>query len=499
MTEPHRRPTARIHIESRECSPQLLERLTGATYFPERLLGPAIVNTVCRRDGHLLYVTAPGLIDADQQVDYYLGLLSGGAHESGAGELRRKRDLVRIVHLDDVSPRWLSSKVLDPVSTRSACAREALRDFVETHRRTGADVRLSYFEPSQPLEQLARDLEVPGTQPSASHIPLGTKHAGRQIFAAAGIPVPAGSSVCHDTAALAAEVARLVRAGKHQLVLKLNSTAYGGGLGNALLDLEDGITSAPDDSVEEQVCRALPHSSLMDPKITWDDYVTLMKHSGAIAEEMITDDPLPSPSFQGRLTDSGTVEAVSTHDQVLGANGQSYHGCTFPAHADYRRLTIEYGLRVGEVLVERGVNGGDYGVDFLAARSGTGWRLLGCEINLRATATKHPFTMALGLLGTEPTVDGRLFVNNTERVYEASDAIMDQRYKGLRPAQLIKAVTGSPINFDPVRKTGVVLHMMSPVTEFGKFGALCIGRSRAQSASLMRELHYLAQQLTLSQ
>lgn len=104
MTEPHRRPTARIHIESRECSPQLLERLTGATYFPERLLGPAIVNTVCRRDGHLLYVTAPGLIDADQQVDYYLGLLSGGAHESGAGELRRKRDLVRIVHLDDVSP-----------------------------------------------------------------------------------------------------------------------------------------------------------------------------------------------------------------------------------------------------------------------------------------------------------------------------------------------------------------------------------------------------------
>ncbi|MET9977656.1 peptide ligase PGM1-related protein [Streptomyces microflavus] len=499
MTEPHRRPTARIHIESRECSPQLLERLTGATYFPERLLGPAIINTVCRRDGHLLYVTAPGLIDADQQVDYYLGLLSGGAHETGAGELRRQRGLVRIVTLDDASPRWLSSKVLDPLSASAASAQEVLREFADMHRRSGADVRLSYFEPSEPLEQLARDLAVPGTQPSASHIPLGTKHAGRQIFAAAGIPVPAGSSVCRDTAALAAEVAELVRAGKHTLVLKLNSTAYGGGLGNALLELEDGILSAPDDSVEEHICRALPYSSLMDPKITWDDYVTLMKDSGVIAEEMITDVPLPSPSFQGRLTDSGTVEAVSTHDQVLGANGQSYHGCTFPARADYRQLIIEYGLRVGEVLVERGVNGGDYGVDFLAARSGSGWRLLGCEINLRATATKHPFTMAAGLLGAEPTADGRLFVDNTEYVYEASDAIMDQRYKGLRPAQLIEAVTGSPIGFDPVQRTGVVLHMMSPVTEYGKFGALCIGRSRAQAAGLMRELHDLVQQLVPQQ
>lgn len=497
MTDPHRRRMARIHIESRECSPQLLERLTGATYFPERLLGPAIINTVCRRGGHLLYVTAPGLIDADQQVDYYLGLLSGAGatHQAIAGELQRKRDLVRIVPLEDASPRWLSSKVLDPLSTPAASAQAVLRKFADTHRRSGADVRLSYFEPSQPLEQLARDLKVPGTQPSSSHIPLGTKHAGRQIFTAAGIPVPAGSSVCRDTAALAAEVAKLVRAGNHKLVLKLNSTAYGGGLGNALLELDDGIASAPDDGVEEQICRALPHSSLMDPKITWDDYVTLMKDSGVIAEEMITDVPLPSPSFQGRLTDSGTVEAVSTHDQVLGANGQSYHGCTFPAHADYRQLIIEYGLRVGEVLLERGVNGGDYGVDFLAARSGPGWRLLGCEINLRATATKHPFTMALGLLGAEPSADGRLLVDNTEYVYEASDAIMDQRYKGLRPAQLIDAVTGSPIGWDPVQKTGVVLHMMSPVTKYGKFGALCIGRSRAQAAALMRELHHLAQRL----
>ncbi|WP_266714777.1 peptide ligase PGM1-related protein [Streptomyces sp. NBC_00102] len=474
----------------------MLERLTGATYFPERLLGPAIVTTVCRAGGHLLYVTAPSVIDGDQQVDYYLGLLLSGAPAEDGENLRRMRELVRVLPLDDATTRWLSTKVLDPVSPRAAEVRTELREFADLHRSAGADVRLSYFEPSEPLEELARALDLPGTQPSSAHIPLGTKHSGRRIFAAAGIPVPAGSGVCHDPGTLASTVAALAATGVRKLVLKLDSTAFGGGLGNALLALDDGITSPGGESVETRVARALPGAVLMDPRLTWHEYVSLMKDDGVIAEEMITQVPLLSPSFQGRLTDRGTVEAVSTHDQVLAGDGQTYHGCTFPAADGYRGQLIDHGLRVGEVLRERGVGSGDYGVDFLATRSGDGWRLLGCEINLRATATKHPFTMAVGLLGADPTPDGRLVVDGAEYVYEASDVIMDHRYRGLRPAQLIEAVTGSPIGFDPVRGTGVVLHLMSPVTEFGKFGALCIARSRAQAASLMRELRDLADGLT---
>ncbi|WEH38224.1 peptide ligase PGM1-related protein [Streptomyces sp. NBC_01218] len=495
MTDTHRRPTARIHIESRECGPEVLERLTGATYFPERLLGPSIVTTVCRAGGHLLYVTAPSVIDGEEQVDYYLGLLLGGARAADPERLRRMRALVRVLPLDDASTRWLSTKVLDPVNPRAAEVRSQLREFVQVHRSAGADVRLSYFEPSEPLEELARELGVPGTQPSSAHIPLGTKHTGRQIFGAAGIAVPRGSGVCHDLGALASAVAALARSGLRRLVLKLDSTAFGGGLGNALLTLDDDIASPDGPGVEERVARALPGATLMDPKLTWHEYVTLMKDDGVIVEEMITDVPLHSPSFQGRLTERGTVEAVSTHDQVFGDDGQSYHGCSFPADAAYRRQLIEQGLRVGEVLRERGVGSGDYGVDFLATREGDGWRLLGCEINLRATATKHPFTMAVGLLGQGPTPDGRFEVDGAEYVYQASDVIMDRRYEGLRPARLIEAVTASPIGYDPVRRTGVVLHLLSPVTEFGKFGALCIGRSHAQASALMRDVRALADRL----
>lgn len=483
-----RRPVARIHIESRECSPQLLERLTGATYFPERLLGPAIVGTVVRRGGHVLYVTAPPMVDADEQVDYYLGLLTGGHGGGRDGERRDARERVRIVSLDDASSRWLSEKVLDPVNAQAATARRALREFVEVHRRAGADLRLSYFEASRPLEELARDLGVPGTQCSHVHIPTGTKHASRQIFAAAGVPVPPGTAVCHSLSELAAAAAPLVRAGHRRLVLKLDSTAYGGGLGMALLTLDGIAAGASDEALTEHVFEALPRAAPADTKLTWSDSSGLLAESGVIAEVWIDDGPVHSPSFQGRLTEAGEAVAVSTHDQVLDETGQSYTGCTFPARADYRAALIDHGLRVGRELLARGVDGGEYGVDFLAVRADAGWRLLGCEINLRATATKHPFSMATGLLGASPAPDGRLLVNGTEYVYRASDGIMAARYRGLRPARLIQAVTHSPLAYDPARETGVVLHMLSPVVQHGKFGALCIGTDHAETAGLMRGL-----------
>ncbi|MCB5910172.1 peptide ligase PGM1-related protein [Streptomyces pinistramenti] len=485
---------ARICIQSRECSPQLLERLTGATLFPERFLGSAVVNTVCRSGGHLLYVTAPPVADADQQVDYYLGLLPERP-ERGAERAR-----IRLVGLDDRSPRWLSEKILDPGSADAARVRAVLRAFVEREEGNGRCVGLSYFEPSEPLERLGRDLGVPGDQAHSSCIPLGTKHAGRELLRSAGVEVPQGSALCHTLTELAGEMAHLVRRGCRRFVVKLNSTAYGGGLGNALLDLgdigdlvpaADGQDGQDDGRLADRILARLPDAVLMDVKITWQDFAEAVEREGALAEELLAADELLSPSFQGRIGDDGTVAAVSTHDQVLSGSGQTFTGCAFPADAAYRRAVIGHGLRVGRALRERGVTGGDYGVDFLALRSAAGWRLVGCELNLRATGTKHAFTMAGGLLGVAPTEDGRLIVDGAERVYEASDGIMDTRYRGLRPARLIRAISGSPLRYDHVSRTGVVLHMLSAVVTYGKFGAVCIGRNGAEAGAMMRGVRAL--------
>ncbi|MGW0764539.1 peptide ligase PGM1-related protein [Streptomyces sp. NPDC002676] len=491
-----RRGPAQVHIQSRECDPQILGRFTGASFFPERLLGWAIIDTVCRGDGTLLYVTAPPVLDADEQVDYYLGLLG-----PGHGDARTR---VRLVGVDDLSPRWLSEKVLDPDNPQAAVVREAIREFLDSHRRDGGDVRLKYFEPSAPLERFARELGVPGNQPHSSCIPLGTKQSGRRLFAEAGIPVPVGSDeLRHTLADIAVEVARLARSGHRAVMIKLDDAANGAGLGNALLDLDDlglspgknGAYGASDDKAPaERVLTALPRATLVDPTITWDDYVRMVEKTGAVVEEWIRDDTLCSPSFQGRITDAGTVEAVSTHDQVLGGHDQSYTGCRFPASAEYRQTLIDYGLRIGRALRERGVGGGDYGVDFLARRTADGWQLLGCEINLRGTGTRHAFGIASAVLGTRATPDGRLLVGGPEgfeRVYECSDSIIDPRYAGLRPARLIRAVTESPLGYDPERATGVVLHTLSAATYHGKFGAVCIGADRAEATALLRGLREL--------
>ncbi|NUT53638.1 MAG: hypothetical protein HOV94_41075, partial [Saccharothrix sp.] len=164
-----------VSVQSRECSPELLERLSGSTLFPERPVGAAIVSVVRRGGGSLLYVTAPPMVEPDAQVDYFLGLLP--EEDGGAA-----RDRVEVPGLDDRSSRWLSTKLLDPVSPAAAGVRERIHAFVDRERAAGSDVRLECFEPSVNLEKLASSLGVAVDQADASAIPLGTKAAGRRIF-----------------------------------------------------------------------------------------------------------------------------------------------------------------------------------------------------------------------------------------------------------------------------------------------------------------------------
>jgi PGM1 C-terminal domain len=481
---------ARVSIQSRECSPGLLERLSGSALFPERPAGSVIVTTVCRDGGTVLYVTAPEMADAGEQVDYYLGLLP--AAEPGEAASRRSR--VQILSLADDSPRWLSEKILDSTSPAGAAAREAIHSFVRQERRNGADVRLSYFEPSANLERMARELGIPGDQVASRHIPLSTKASGRQLFRSAGIGIPAGSEECHTVPELAGAVATLARQGHRKVLLKLSSTEYAAGLGNARLDLTGMCLTSGREELISDILDRLPHADLVDGKIGWAQFAAAFPRSGVIAEELVASEQLRSPSFQGRIGADGTVQAVSAHDQILGG-GHTYVGSSFPAAASYRATIIDYGCRIGRVLAERGVRDGDYGADFIAVPGTHGWRVLGCELNLRATGTKHGFVMATSLLGVRPGEDGRLVTGGTERVYEASDGISDPRYLGLRPGQLIRAVQGSGLRYNHDRKTGVVLHMLSAVPRFGKFGAVCIGTDRAHASGLMRDLRELIGEL----
>ena len=108
--------------------------------------------------------------------------------------------------------------------------------------------------------------------------------------------------------------------------------------------------------------------SLEDTEADVGDYLAALEDQGGIVEELIEGEDLRSPSAQLRISPSGQVDILSTHDQVLGGpNGQTYFGCRFPADPEYAPQIAVEALKIGRRLAREGVIG-RCAVDFVAVR-----------------------------------------------------------------------------------------------------------------------------------
>jgi hypothetical protein len=186
-----------------------------------------------------------------------------------------------------------------------------------------------------------------------------------------------------------------------------------------------------------------------------------------------------------RIAPDGSIELLSTHDQVLGGpDEQVYLGCRFPAADAYRLEIQNIGMRVGNVLASKGVIG-SFGIDLLVEPEGEGMRICLSEINLRMGGTTHPYLMTKYVTGGEfDAASGDLLVDGSPRYYVSSDNLKDERYEGLLPEDLIGAVDKAGIAFDPVTNIGVTLHLLGALKRFGKVGAVAIGSSRTEADEL---------------
>ncbi|MGB5239827.1 MAG: peptide ligase PGM1-related protein, partial [Prochlorococcaceae cyanobacterium] len=206
----------------------------------------------------------------------------------------------------------------------------------------------------------------------------------------------------------------------------------------------------------------------------------LLQEQGALVEAwLLGGDELTSPSVQGMIHPGGAVEVLSTHEQVLGGvSGQTYLGCRFPAQTQYRAELMRHGLAVGQSLAAEGALE-RYAVDFVARRFGEHWDLQAIEVNLRKGGTTHPY-MALRY-ATNGRIDGAsgLFRSPTGQslFYAATDNLCDPRLRGLLPVDLIDIVAAAGLHFDPAELHGSVFHLLGCLSEFGKLGMTCIGRS----------------------
>jgi hypothetical protein len=459
-----------------------MDLVTGVHHYEERQL----FSLIRLRDPRVRMVYATSKPLGELVVDAVLELLPGVP----TSHARRR---LHLVDTDDASNRPLTAKLLE---------RPALLGRIAELLRPGRSF-INCFVVSELEKQLSERLQVPllGTDPALGY--WGSKAGSRELFDRCGVPHPPGSALTYNLDDLTEATAELWEAHPElrQCVVKLNEGFSGEG--NAPLCLEPlqlaGLSGAERRRLLRQALEALPM-----PSASWAELLT---SQGALVEAWLEGgEELSSPSVQGTIHPGsawqpGEVEVLSSHEQVLGgASGQTYLGCSFPAASPYRQALMHHGQAVGEALAAEGALE-RYAVDFIARRFGDRWDLQAIEVNLRQGGTTHPY-MALSAItsGSLDPVSGIYHAPSGPALhYKATDNLTAPHLRGLLPVDLIDIVAEAGLHFDPAQLRGSVFHLLGCLSEYGKLGMTCIGRSAAEAeavyAATAAELLRAAQRL----
>ena len=415
----------------------------------------------------MIYVTSMPV--ASKIIEYYLALLPGVIPSHALSRLS-------LISVGDGSPRPLSEKLLE---------RPRLL------RRIAAlipDPTLSHLVPYNTTElerDIALTLGIPMYGADPRLVSLGTKTGCRRLFADTGVAHPLGVEDLHSLTELAhAIVSMRSQQPMEEVIVKLNESVSG--QGNALVELR-GLPDAGDPSELSDVESRLRRMQFERPDTSLDEYLEKLAERGGIVEQRLNGTEIRSPSVQLRVTPTGQVELLSTHDQMLGGpSGQSYLGCRFPADFGYAPAISDAARVIGERLARDGVIG-RFAIDFVSIRDAKGaWTSYAIEINLRKGGTTHPF-LTLQFL-TDGRYDWRsglfLTVDGREKHLVATDHLESPSLRALTLDELFDIVARHRLHFDQARQTGVVFHMMSCLTEHGRVGLTAVGNSAAEANTL---------------
>ncbi len=201
-------------------------------------------------------------------------------------------------------------------------------------------------------------------------------------------------------------------------------------------------------------------------------------YMGGIVEVFLEGEIKTSPSAQCVINPNGTIDIVSTHDQLLGGDdGQIFIGAIFPADEAYNVAFATEARKIAEALREKGALG-RFAIDFLSVKQDDGnWKNFAIEINLRKGGTTHPFLMLQFLTnGSYNAATGKFITaGGNERFYFSSDNVRSENYKGLTPHDLIDIAMYHSLMYDGAAQEGVMFHLVGALSEFGKLGLVCIG------------------------
>jgi hypothetical protein len=407
----------------------------------------------------MIYVTSMPV--PESIIEYYLGLLPGVI-------ISHARARLTMISIGDGAPGPLSGKLL----ARPRLLRQ-IRSLIPNPARS----HLIPYNTTGLERDVALSLGIPmyGADPRLAD--LGTKTGCRRMFTELGVRCPVGADDLHSVDDLVGAIQdmRGRRPDITEAIVKLNEGVSGSG--NALVDLRD-LPPTGSDGEPEEIRRRVLELACENPKIDIETYLSAFAADGGIVEERITGARLTSPSVQMRALTDGSVELLSTHDQLLGgASGQRYLGCIFPADPGYARMIADQAMVIGRHLAGLGVIG-RFAVDFVTVQDDAGeWTPYAIELNLRKGGTTHPF-LTLQFL-TDGRYDGERGVFETPsgatKCLVATDHLEDDRLKALGINDLFDIVARHHLHYDASRQSGVVFHMFSCLTEYGRLGLTAVG------------------------
>ncbi|MEJ2540439.1 MAG: peptide ligase PGM1-related protein [Gemmatimonadota bacterium] len=455
-----------VVIPSISVNQEELAKVEGSAFYEERLLFTLI--RLANPHARVIYVTSQPV--HQEILEYYLQLLPGMP-------LSQARNRLMVLSLYDGSSRPLTQKILERPRVL-----ERMRRFIGDP----AQAYLTCYNSTALERRLAVELGIPLNAVDPDLLWMGTKSGSRQIFKEAGVAHAAGTENVRtrDEVVSALEALVQLRPGLRKAVVKLNDSFAGEG---------NGLYRFPPDLPEDRASRVLDIARGLETmewpgdRETLGGFLRKLGEMGGIVEEWVEGDEVESPSVQMQVHPDGTLEVISTHDQVLGGStGQAYLGCRFPADEDYRVPILEAARRIGEVLARRGALG-RFGVDFVVLRRGDGpWQVYAVEINLRMGGTTPPFMALEFLAGGGLDQSSGLYVaaDGRPKFYYATDNLKSPAYRGLLPDDLLDLMVEYGIHFRHQGLKGVLFFMIGALSQYGKLGVTAIGDSMDEAEGL---------------
>ncbi|HBK34385.1 hypothetical protein A2239_03425 [Candidatus Uhrbacteria bacterium RIFOXYA2_FULL_40_9] len=322
-----------------------------------------------------------------------------------------------------------------------------------------------FFRVTQDEYRLSQLLGIPyyGLSPHVFYV--NEKEGARQLFKEAGVALPEGYEGIRDLKGAYETLKRLAKkTEKKKFMLKINNEGSGVGIIKMNLDKKDYLSSYQ--TFYKNLEINLPISKAV--------FARYFKKQGGIVEVFLEGEEVESPSAQFEVTPQGRAVNLATHLQDL--EGNDYIGGYFPCPEVYREQVIKAGYKITRLIAKKGGRG-RMAIDFLLIRNKSKWNLYGIEINARKGGTNHPYFWAKYLTEADYQ-EKKGILKNTKgevRYYATEQGGRSEKLKKISARTLIQKMQEQKIDFDPKKKEGIFLHMLSTMKPFGKVGLTIIG------------------------